>query len=159
MSYLIDLQHACEEDTIPVSDESLIAWATLPLKQQTDSAELTVRLVPVAEIISLNTLYRNQPKATNVLAFPAEVPPGIELEYPLLGDVVICPEILLQESIEQQKALEHHWAHIVIHGVLHLLGFDHIDDNDAKIMQAEEVNLLAQLGFANPYHEEDYQIE
>ncbi|KTD36220.1 metal-dependent hydrolase [Legionella nautarum] len=158
MSYHIDLQHACDAP-IPVSDESLQTWAQLALLEHMDSAELTLRLVDSTEITDLNHTYRQQNKPTNVLAFPSELPDSIELDYPLLGDVIICPQVLLQESQELGKSLEEHWAHIVIHGVLHLLGYDHIKDSDAEIMQALEVKLLSKLGFANPYQTEGDNVE
>ncbi|KTC92968.1 MULTISPECIES: rRNA maturation RNase YbeY [Legionella] len=158
MSYHIDLQHACDEP-IPVSDESLRTWAELALLEHMDSAELTLRLVDPTEITDLNHTYRHQNKPTNVLAFPSELPDNIELDYPLLGDVIICPLVLQQESQESGKSLQEHWAHIVIHGVLHLLGYDHIKDSDAGIMQALEVKLLSKLGFANPYQTEGDNVE
>ena len=96
-------------------------------------------------------MYRKQNKATNVLAFPATYPENVELEYPLLGDVIICPAVLKQESKTLKQPLIAHWAHIVIHGILHLLGYDHIDEEDATVMQAIEIQLLADLGFDNPY--------
>lgn len=156
--YHIDIQHACEED-IPVTDDMLIKWAQKTLQTQLDSAELTIRLVDLAEITHLNLHYRKQNKPTNVLAFPANLPGGVTLEYPLLGDSIICPAVLQQESVTLNKPLTAHWALIVIHGVLHLLGFDHIEDKDATIMQALEIKLLAELGFANPYLDEDNEIE
>lgn len=158
MTYHIDLQYATEE-VIPVSDESLIKWAELTLTEHRASAELTLRIVDAEEITQLNHSYREQNKATNVLAFPIVVPDNIELEFPLLGDVIICPEVLAKESVEQGRPLEEHWAHIVIHGVLHLLGYDHIKDNDAEEMQAQEIKLLAKLGFSNPYKIEDEDVE
>ncbi|WP_026069439.1 rRNA maturation RNase YbeY [Legionella tunisiensis] len=146
MAYHIDLQNACNA-SIPVSDEKLISWAKLPLIDHLQTAELTLRLVDDKEMTQLNHAYRQQNKATNVLAFPSAIPAGVELEYPLLGDVIICPSVLQAESIEQDKSLTEHWAHIVIHGVLHLLGYDHIQDSDAEIMQSAEIKLLAKLGF------------
>lgn len=154
MTYIIDLQIACK-DQIPVADDTLILWAQLPLKEQVDKGELTLRFVSNEEMIDLNSTYRQQNKTTNVLSFPAAMPSGIDLEYPLLGDVIVCPAVLLQESIEQHRALEAHWAHIIMHGVLHLLGFDHIKEDEARIMQAMEIKLLATLGFDNPYYQED----
>jgi probable rRNA maturation factor len=158
MAYHIDLQNACD-DLIPVSIDKLISWAELPLIDHLKAAELTLRLVDDKEIIQLNYAYRQQKKATNVLAFPSAIPADIELKYPLLGDVIICPSVLQAESREQNKPLMAHWAHIIIHGVLHLLGYDHIQDNDAEIMQAVEIKLLAKIGFSNPYHLEDNHIE
>ena len=150
MTYHIDIQHACE-DISPVTDEILSQWASLPLQSRLDSAELTLRIVNPDEITQLNHIYRKKNQPTNVLAFPAEYPDDVVLDYPLLGDVIICPAVLAKESIDQQKPLIAHWAHIIIHGVLHLQGYDHIEENDAMIMQAIETKLLLQLGFNNPY--------
>ncbi|KTD09542.1 rRNA maturation RNase YbeY [Legionella jamestowniensis] len=151
MSYHIDLQ-LVSNDELPVDENSLITWAQLPLMGHMNSAELTLRVVDKEEIQQLNHLYRKQDKATNVLAFPSTIPDNIKLDYPLLGDVIICPAVLKTESMELDKPLIAHWAHIVIHGVLHLLGYDHIEEADARVMQEQEVKLLVQLGFANPYH-------
>ena len=153
MSYHIDIQHA-SEDKPPISDAILRHWAKIALKSYKHSAELTLRLVNEEEMIQLNHDYRKQNKPTNVLAFPANYPPQIALKCPLLGDVIICPSVLNDESRILNKRLNSHWAHIVIHGVLHLLGYDHINEDDTKIMQAIEVRLLAQLGFDNPYESE-----
>ncbi|KTD30660.1 MULTISPECIES: rRNA maturation RNase YbeY [Legionella] len=158
MNYHIDLQHACH-NPIPVSDELLIKWAQFALVDHKEFAELTLRLVDEEEMIHLNHAYRQQNKVTNVLAFPSTLPEGIELDFPLLGDVIICPSVLQKESDELGKPLQAHWAHIVIHGVLHLLGYDHIKESDAEIMQALEIKLLANLGFANPYQIEGDNIE
>ncbi len=157
MTYHIDIQHASQEK-IPVDDETLINWAQLALASQQESAELTLRFVDCDEMTQLNTTYRKQNKATNVLAFPANLPPNIQLDCPLLGDVIICPDVLKTESIELKKPLNAQWALIVIHGILHLFGYDHSDDKDAVVMQGLEIKLLAQLGFDNPYLE-DNEIE
>lgn len=150
MAYYIDIQHAGQEKP-PVSDEVISQWATLSLKAHRPTAELTIRLVDTDEITHLNHQYRKKNKATNVLAFPATYPENIELEFPLLGDIIICPSVLREESETLKKSLIAHWAHIVIHGVLHLLGYDHIKEEDATVMQALEIKLLAELKFANPY--------
>lgn len=157
-NYHIDIQHACEEN-IPVTDEMLTQWAKHTLETQRDSAELTLRLVDIDEITHLNHHYRKQNKPTNVLAFPTNLPGGITLDYPLLGDVIICPAVLLQESLTLNKPLTAHWALIVIHGILHLLGYDHIEDGEAAVMQALEIKLLAESGFDNPYLDEVNEIE
>lgn len=154
----IDIQHACEEQ-VPISDTTLIKWTEHALATRLDSAALTLRLVELDEITHLNHYYRKQNKPTNVLAFPANLPEGITLDIPLLGDVIICPAVLQQESIALNKSLTAHWALIVIHGVLHLLGYDHIEDADATVMQALEIQLLAELGFDNPYLNEGNEIE
>ena len=157
-NYHIDIQQACEEQ-IPITDELLFSWTQHTLATQLDSAELTIRLVDLDEITHLNLYYRKQNKPTNVLAFPANLPEGITLDVPLLGDVIICPAVLQQESLSLNKPLIAHWALIVVHGVLHLLGYDHIEDDDATVMQALETKLLAELGFDNPYLNEGHEIE
>lgn len=158
MNYCVDIQHACSVP-LPVSDETLQHWVALTLDSFQNRAELTLRFVDAAEMIELNHTYRKQSKVTNVLAFPASHPEEVELDYPLLGDVIICPSVLQTESVELNTPLEAHWAHIVIHGVLHLLGYDHIIETDAAIMRPIEVNLLNQLGFDNPYKTEDNNLE
>jgi len=148
-------------EKIPVADETLTKWVETALASQQESAELTLRLVDAAEITQLNNTYRKKNKATNVLAFPADYPEEIELDYPFLGDVIICPQVLEQESESLNIPLTAHLAHIIVHGVLHLLGFDHINEDDATIMQAIEIKLLAQLGFNDPYQckAEECEIE
>lgn len=157
MNHQIDLQIACP-DPLPVSEGCLIDWVNMALHDHEKPVELTLRLVAVDEIRDLNKTYRQQDKSTNVLAFPSQLPEVIELDYPFLGDVIVCPAVLQRESVEQQTPLDAHWAHIVIHGVLHLLGYNHIEEEDAKIMQSLESQMLATLGFANPY-QEGYSIE
>ncbi|HHF7365305.1 TPA: rRNA maturation RNase YbeY [Legionella bozemanae] len=158
MSYYIDIQNATDEP-LPVSEEELTHLASLALRDYQKEAELTVRLVTAEEMIHLNYTYRKQNKTTNVLAFPSALPPEIQLECPLLGDVIICPQVLLEESKQLKKTLESHWALILIHGILHLLGYDHIKDDEAVIMQAIEIKLLAELGFSNPYDAEGNELE
>lgn len=150
MTYLIDIQNACSTPS-SLTDAQFIQWATLALRDLMVSAELTIRLVETDEIKTLNTTYRNQPKATNVLAFPASIPDMVTLECPLIGDIIICPEVLVLESETLETPLVAHAAHITIHGVLHLLGYDHIEEDDEKEMQAIEIKLLAELNYANPY--------
>lgn len=154
MSYLIDIQHASLEP-VPVSDETLQMWATKALSTHKDAGELTLRFVTPQDMQQLNKAYRKQDKETNVLAFPSSIPDDIALDLPFLGDVIICPAVLKQESDTLNKSLKSHWAHIVVHGVLHILGYDHIEDDDARVMQPLETDILAQLGFEDPYHQED----
>lgn len=147
----LDIQHACTA-TISISDDTLTAWINSTLRAcHQEKAELTLRLVNSPEMITLNYAYREQNKSTNVLAFPSNLPENVLVEYPLLGDVIICPDVLENESLSLNIPLEAHWAHIVIHGVLHLLGYDHINNADALIMEALEIKLLDKLGFDNPY--------
>jgi probable rRNA maturation factor len=113
------------------------------------SAELAIRLVDSDEGRALNRDYRGKDYATNVLSFPAELPP--ELKLPLLGDLAICAPVVLREALEQGKQPRDHWAHLTVHGVLHLLGYDHIRARDAEAMEALETHILAGLGIADPY--------
>lgn len=158
MTYYIDIQNATEHP-LPVSEDTLTQLATLALRDHQTAAELTLRMVNPEEMIFLNNTYRKKNKPTNVLAFPCNLPEPIELECPLLGDIIICPEVLLKESEAFNKPLQEHWSLIVIHGVLHLLGYDHIQDEDAVIMQALEIKLLAEMGYANPYDIEGIELE
>lgn len=148
MAITLDLQLASTADNLP-TEAQVQQWldaAILPFQAE---AEVTVRIVDHAESQQLNFDYRSKDKPTNVLSFPFQCPPGIEL--PLLGDLVICAPVVAAEAAEQHKSLQAHWAHMVVHGCLHLLGFDHINDDDAEQMEAEEVAILQQLGINNPY--------
>ncbi|KTD73174.1 rRNA maturation RNase YbeY [Legionella tucsonensis] len=158
MSYYIDIQNATNEP-LSVCDEELTRLASLALRDYQKEAELTIRLVTTEEMIHLNYTYRKQNKTTNVLAFPSDLPPEIQLECPLLGDVIICPQVVLEESKQLKKTLESHWALILIHGILHLLGYDHIKEDEAVLMQSLEIKLLAELGFPNPYDAEGNELE
>ncbi|QIZ75961.1 rRNA maturation RNase YbeY [Ferrimonas lipolytica] len=145
----LDLQLAIEDASLP-TEAQLQSWVELVLAKM-DEAELTIRITDSAESQQLNSDYRGKDKPTNVLSFPFEAPPGIEL--PLLGDLVICAEVVAREAQEQQKALHDHWAHMVIHGCLHLCGYDHIDDDEAEEMESLERDLLAKIAIADPYQE------
>ena len=151
MNTELDLQIACEFDNLP-SLEQFALWANKVLSQYRDESELTIVIADEAQSQQLNNDYRGKNKPTNVLSFEFEAPAGIEL--PLVGDLVICPAIVLAESIEQEKSFHDHFAHMVIHGCLHLLGFDHIKDEDAKEMESIEKQLLAELGIADPYRDD-----
>lgn len=121
---------------------------------------LTIRIVGAAESRRLNRTWRNKDKPTNVLSFPgASLAPGKNgvpsrfsvKDHPELGDLAICAPVVAREAREQGKSAEAHWAHMVVHGVLHLLGFDHENDRDATVMEAREAKILAGLGYPNPY--------
>ena len=149
MAHTIDLQNACDSKEVP-SNELFQLWVETALNSVTDKEfELTIRLVNEEESRQLNKQYRQKDKPTNVLSFPFEVPEGIELN--LLGDLVICSQVVEQEAKEQNKKIFDHWAHMVIHGSLHLLGYDHINDNDADEMETLEIEILAKLTISNPY--------
>jgi probable rRNA maturation factor len=144
----LDIQQVCDADNLP-STTQLQSWVDKALGHYKKDFELTIRLVEISESQALNLQYREKDKPTNVLSFPFEVPEGIELD--LLGDLVICADIVAQEAKEQHKELHHHWAHMVIHGCLHLLGYDHIDDVEATEMEALETKLLIELKISDPY--------
>lgn len=158
MTYPIDIQNASKK-RLPLTRAQLKHIVALALQEHREKAELTLRFVDSKEMKALNHQYRQKNKATNVLAFPGVIPEHIELEYPFLGDIIICPEVLRTEARQLHKTLKAHWSLIVIHGVLHLLGYDHIKDKEARIMQAVEIQLLAKLGFDKPYDIEDSELE
>ena len=147
MTIKVDVQNATTFKPLP-DDAQFSRWVETALRGKSE-AELTLRLVDRDESRDLNSRYRGKDQPTNVLSFPAELPPGLEI--PLLGDIVICAPLVGEESEAQDIALPAHWAHLVIHGVLHLLGHDHQDECEAVEMEAIEVELLASLGFGNPY--------
>lgn len=149
MTVELDLQIACSARNLP-DHADFLCWCTLALRERTAPAELTIRLVDEAEGLRLNQQWRGQDHATNVLSFPAEIPDGI-LDIPLLGDLVICVPVVEQEALAQGKPLAAHWAHLVLHGCLHLLGYDHLEDAEAETMEALERQLLAELGHPDPY--------
>jgi len=144
----IDLQVACESEDVPDPD-SIQRWITAALRDERAAAEISVRIVDSAECRELNHRYRDKDKPTNVLSFPADLPP--ELELPLLGDLVICAPVVVQEAREQHKTPDAHWAHMLVHGTLHLLGYDHIEDREAERMEALETEIITQLGYPPPY--------
>ncbi|WP_150303003.1 rRNA maturation RNase YbeY [Pseudomonas saliphila] len=143
----VDIQRATEVSGQP-DDESLRRWAGLALRGK-PGHELTIRLVDADESRELNRDYRGKDAPTNVLSFPSDLPP--ELNIPLLGDLVVCVPVVLREAAEQGKSAEAHWAHMVIHGCLHLLGYDHMEDAEAEEMETLERQLLAELGISDPY--------
>jgi len=155
MNLFLDVQFADEISdvtTLP-TEAQLTLWATTALQGRTgfSEPELTIRLTDDEESQALNSEYRGKDKPTNVLSFPFDAPPEVPLE--LLGDLVICVGVVEREAVEQGKTAEAHWAHMVIHGCLHLLGYDHIKDDEAEEMEALERDLLASLGYSDPYQE------
>lgn len=148
MNLELDIQQACSGANIPAEAE-FEAWIRAALAGERDDAEVSLRVVDPAEITALNHQYRGKDYATNVLSFPADLPE--ELNLPLLGDIVICADVVEREALEQHKTSRAHWAHMVVHGTLHLLGYDHIDDDEAEHMESREIDILQQLNFPNPY--------
>ncbi|MCF7362538.1 MULTISPECIES: rRNA maturation RNase YbeY [Vibrio] len=149
MSIKLDLQLAVEDENGLPSEANFATWLEAAITPFQEQAEVTIRIVDSEESHQLNMDYRGKDKPTNVLSFPFEAPPGMELD--LLGDLVICRQVVEQEASEQNKPLLAHWAHMVVHGSLHLLGYDHIEDDEAEEMESLETELMQKLGFEDPY--------
>ena len=152
----LDLQLATRSPDLPSRDDFLRVSAAA-LAGRRERAALTVRVVDEEEGRDLNLRFRGQDRPTNVLSFPFEAPPGVpELEDldGLLGDLVICAPVVRREAAEQGKPEPAHWAHLVVHGTLHLLGYDHQDEDEAQVMEDLETAILGRLGFPPPYAEE-----
>lgn len=147
---LLDIQIVSTSKKLP-DNQHFQTWVDTVLNHPKDDIEIVIRVVDETESAKLNQQYRHKDAPTNVLSFPFEVPEPIT--SPLLGDLVICAPVIEQQAIQQQKPLLHHWAHIVIHGVLHLCGYDHINDTEAEEMEAKEIALLKKLNINNPYQE------
>jgi len=146
---ILDLQLACADENHLPAESDFQRWLEAAVTPFQPESEVTIRLVDEAESNELNLTYRSKDKPTNVLSFPFEAPPGIEL--PLLGDLIICRQVVEQEAAEQGKTVEAHWAHMVVHGTLHLLGYDHIEDEEAEEMEALETEIMLALGYPDPY--------
>jgi probable rRNA maturation factor len=149
MELELDLQVACEAPGVPDRGR-FHAWSSAALAGRREAVELTIRVVDETEGAELNQRYRGRPGPTNVLSFPFDPPPGVPPQD-LIGDLVICAPVVAREACEQDKPEEAHWAHMVVHGALHLLGYDHLTDPDAAEMEAMEAVILAGLGFPSPY--------
>lgn len=144
----LSVAYATERRGVP-SPTSFRRWVLAAVEGRQSATELAIRVVGEDEGRALNRQYRGKDYATNVLSFPAELPEGLDL--PLLGDLVICAPVVAREAAEQGKPAGDHYAHLTVHGILHLLGWDHEDDADAEAMEAEERRILAGLGIADPY--------
>ncbi len=151
----LEVQCACESDGMP-DEASFHHWALAALDDDDTPVELVIRIVDEAESQALNSRYRGKDRPTNVLSFPFETPPGIELNH--LGDLVICAAVVAREAAEQHKLPDHHWAHMVVHGVLHLRGYDHQDDVQASVMETLEKKILKGLGIPDPYTISDMAV-
>lgn len=144
----IAVQNATSITPVP-SDQQFEQWASAALREHGD-AELLIRLVDRQESRQLNARYRHRNTTTNVLSFPADLPE--ELGLALLGDIIICAPVVAEEARDQDKTAEAHWAHLTIHGILHLLGHDHQAEEEASEMEALETRILQSLGFPGPYN-------
>ena len=150
----IDVQIACADYQGP-DPAQLVQWTEQALAAAgMRRGDIAIRIVDADESRTLNLEYRGKDKATNVLSFPFDMPEGLPQDLPpVLGDLVICAPVVAAEATEQGKTEQAHWAHMIVHGVLHLLGHDHIDDAEADIMESLETDILAGFGFADPYNE------
>ncbi|MDU0354873.1 rRNA maturation RNase YbeY [Paraglaciecola aquimarina] len=166
MTAILDLQIASTGDNIPSQADFQLWTDTVLTHLNLTEREMTIRVVDEDEIQQLNHQYRGKDKTTNVLSFPFEqpalfLPAGITLdpasisdEMPnLLGDLVVCTQVVATEAEQQNKIISHHWAHMIIHGTLHLLGYDHIEDDEADIMESLEITLLHKLAIDDPYQD------
>lgn len=138
------------------SKKQVAQWVGAVLGHRYDRGELAVRIVDTDEIKELNLKYRGKCQPTNVLSFPFEAPPGIHTK--ILGDIVICAPVVRKEAREQAIAETAHWAHMVVHGVLHLQGFDHENDQEAEEMESCESRIMKTLGFPDPYAEDNEKV-
>lgn len=148
MSFLIDIQIASKSQMLPHPSQ-IKEWLEIVLEHEVDTAEMTVRLVDEKEMTQLNSQYRKKHGPTNVLAFPYEPIPGVASNY--MGDVIICAPVVEFEANKIGLPEINHWAHMVVHGTLHLMGFDHDTDEAATDMESKEIMLLKKLGFPSPY--------
>ena len=144
----VEVQYAVPDAGLP-SEQDFFDWVAMAIPEDKQDTALTVRIVDEQESAQLNETYRHKQGSTNVLSFPVEVPDEVELN--LLGDLVICAPVVEREAKEQRKGSEAHWAHMVIHGTLHLLGYDHQTDKAAQEMEDIERNILIKIGFNDPY--------
>lgn len=147
--YRVEIQTPYKKN-LPVTKKTIKNWIIAVL-QSVSAAEVNVRFVDKEEITYLNNQYKNKNTPTNVLAFPSNLPSYIKQKRPFLGDLIIAPDILFQEHLNLNIPLEAHWAHIIIHGVLHLLGYTHNEEQDTLAMQTLEQQYLAKFNFKNPY--------
>lgn len=154
MAAIVDVQRVVEGENLP-SDEDFQTWVETTLEfepaheNNNADSELTIRIVDEAEMTYLNQQYRQKQGSTNVLSFPVDE--DLPLDILLLGDLVICAVVVAREANQQNKTLAEHWAHMVVHGTLHLLGHDHIEADQAIKMEQKEIIILKKLGFSNPY--------
>ena len=148
MSLFLEVQRQVTDGDQP-TDNQLECWVVAALAGQRENAELVIRIVAEAESRQLNRDYREKDNPTNVLSFPFEAPAVVQSD--LLGDLVICAQVVFTEAQQQGKLATAHWAHMVVHGVLHLLGYDHLDEHEAAKMERLEAQILMDLGFEDPY--------
>ncbi|MBP9723064.1 MAG: rRNA maturation RNase YbeY [Gammaproteobacteria bacterium] len=149
---MIDIQHAFSNESLDIPSDTYIQQViNVVLSKFRNSAELSIRIVDNDEITALNSRYRHKNSPTNILSFPVDLPAGITLEHELLGDMVIAAEVVKKEALAQNKSFIAHFTHMLIHGALHLLGFDHKTDKEAEIMENHEIKIMQELKLPAPY--------
>ena len=142
----VEVQYAASADNIP-SEDTFQLWVG---QIEVDAVQdVALRIVDEAEMAQLNEQYRKKTGPTNVLSFPADLPDGVDV--PFLGDIIMCAPVVAKEATDQGKSIDSHWAHMTVHGILHLQGYDHIDEAEAGKMESLEIKIMHKLGFANPY--------
>lgn len=148
----LECQNPNSFDTVP-NQADCQNWVAAAIQNLNQKLSVVIRFVDAEESQDLNSHYRQKNAPTNVLSFPFEMPDIPELfdEPKHLGDLVLCESVVLKEAEEQNKDVLQHWSHLIIHGTLHLQGYDHIDKNEAEVMESLEINILDSLGFDNPY--------
>ena len=154
MAVTVDIQQPYS-GLVP-SAQSIQLWINLALRDVAEDCEISIRVVGESESADLNSTYRGKRGATNVLSFPFNA--EVELKPRLLGDLVICAPLVEREAIAQAKIVEHHWAHMIIHGCLHLLGYDHAKNEQAEEMEALEIDILELLEISDPYQEQGAEL-
>ncbi|MEE9338773.1 MAG: rRNA maturation RNase YbeY [Methylococcaceae bacterium] len=147
---VVEIQSVSQSGQLP-SQEQFQYWIDAVLSNSTQDSEIVIRIIDESEMIQFNEQYRGKKGATNILSFPFDVPDGIASN--LLGDLLVCAPIVEKEAQAQQKKIEHHWAHLIVHGLLHLLGYDHIENEEAEKMEALEIKILKKIKIKNPYEE------
>jgi len=150
----LDFQIVSESEIIP-QQVLFKTWVDAVLKDETQDSEIVIRIVDEEEMILFNEQYRGKKGSTNILSFPFEAPEGMDSD--LLGDLLLCASVVEAEAQQQNKMLANHWAHMIVHGVLHLIGYDHIKDKEAEEMEALEIKILKSIKIDNPYEERDKQ--
>ncbi len=154
MTVELHFQQESNAEDIP-SEADFTTWVQATLtQQQRTTAELTIRIVDKEEMAALNETYRKKPGPTNVLSFPYEVEEFMDLD--LMGDTVLCAPVIAEQAQAYNKPSIEHWAHLTVHSTLHLLGYDHIQEDDAKEMESLEISIMKSLGYPNPYGDDNH---
>lgn len=147
---VVEIQSVSQSAQLP-SQQQFQYWIDAVLSDSSQNSEIVIRIIDEVEMIQFNEQYRDKKGTTNILSFPFDVPDGVESN--LLGDLLVCAPIVEKEALIQHKKIEHHWAHMIVHGVLHLLGYDHIENEEAEEMEVLEIKILKKIKIKNPYEE------